>query len=69
VENPAMAASGGAGIQAAQFVVERGAQAGHHPIPAIWHPGGDRSLGHRGSRVGAVYGWRVAGGCTVPSKY
>jgi predicted Fe-Mo cluster-binding NifX family protein len=27
VENPAMAAPGGAGIQAAQFVVERGAQA------------------------------------------
>jgi predicted Fe-Mo cluster-binding NifX family protein len=27
VENPAIAASGGAGIQAAQFVVERGAQA------------------------------------------
>jgi predicted Fe-Mo cluster-binding NifX family protein len=27
VENPAVAASGGAGIQAAQFVVERGAQA------------------------------------------
>jgi len=27
VENPALAASGGAGIQAAQFVIERGAQA------------------------------------------
>jgi predicted Fe-Mo cluster-binding NifX family protein len=27
VENPAIAASGGAGIQAAQFVIERGAQA------------------------------------------
>jgi len=27
VENPAIAAAGGAGIQAAQFVVERGAQA------------------------------------------
>ena len=27
VENPAIGASGGAGIQAAQFVVERGAQA------------------------------------------
>jgi len=27
VENPALAASGGAGIQAAQFIVERGAEA------------------------------------------